>query len=44
MVRNVGDDPTKTYYHVVPSNISKSIADIKFSTTTDLKYEQAEVL
>ena len=43
VVRNVGTDPTKTFYHVVHSNVSKAIADIKFSATVDLKYSVIEV-
>ena len=43
VVRNIGNDPTKTFYHVVHSNISKAIADIKFTAAIDLKYSVIEV-
>ena len=43
IVRNLGSDPTKTFYHVVAKNISRTIADIKFSASTDLKYTEFEV-
>lgn len=43
VIRNIGDDPTKTYYHVVPTNISNAIADIKFVAANDLKYSVIQV-
>jgi hypothetical protein len=44
VVRNLGNDPTKTFYHVVSNNISRNIADIKFVGSNDLKYSVSEVM
>lgn len=44
VVRNLGDNPTKTYYHIVPSNVSRAIADIKFVVENELKYSKVEVV
>jgi hypothetical protein len=43
VVRNIGDDPTKTFYHVVSNNVSRNTADIKFNAANDLKYTTQEV-
>ena len=43
IVRNLGSDPTKVFYHVVTRNISNSIADIKFNSQNELQFTKQEV-